>query len=230
MSHPSLNYPSPAEVKIFIGQDIWIDDAFRVDYNLSNNRTPLYDYTSQFFKAVAEGHALVQGQLMINFRFPGYLSYAMDRKLDMGANTVRNLGDSADIFREMSSGGVEERVKKLLAYKRSGAFEYAKTAAATLYSDTPSSDFVPNYSSTHKRRSFDIVIKYGGMESLYDKIITDCFLVGESQVISAAAVAGGDMSSSGMPIYEVYNFFGKAVKDVINQKAATLNKLQRIYK
>jgi len=172
---------------------------------------------------VAEGHSIVQGQLIINYRFPGYLVYAINDKLQKDPGIVRSLDQAAELFRDLSKGSSADKVSKLMIYKKLGAMNNAKQFANTLYGDGSSTQ-----SKTTSRvmtqtnmvpGGFDIHIRYGGEEALYTKIIRACQVIGESQVISAAAIGGGDMSSSGMPILEVYTFFGKEIEDRVETKA-----------
>lgn len=240
MKAPSTKYPSPAEVKVFINNN-WIDDAYRVDYTVSNPRTPLYDYTSTFYKDVAEGHTIVHGQIVINFRFVGYLTKAIEdpkafrpesfqsRSLNKQSypDPARNVDQSSELMRDLLEGSDNEKISKLLGYKRLGALDQVKQVSDFLFSDNPKGDLTKQAgtdSTTHRKRTpFNLEIRYGGQESLYNKVIQDCYIVGESQVISAAAVAGGDMSASGMPIFEVYSFFGRRIKDEVTEKAVNLN-------
>jgi hypothetical protein len=247
MNHPATNYPSPAETKIYINNS-WIDDAYRVDYTVSNPRTPLYDYTSTFFKDVAEGHTIVHGQLILNFRFPGYLMTAIKDNLgyqkqrgifktglvarqfqSRSLDGSRGTAQSSELIRDLLEGSAQERVSKLLAYKRLGALEHVKQVSDALFGDGTNMISLGGETAgavaTHQGRlPFSITMRYGGEEALYTKTIEECYLVGESQVISASAIAGGDLSASGMPIFEIYSFFGRKVSDTVTEKAVKLNK------
>jgi hypothetical protein len=232
--NPIFGYPSPAEVKIYIGETNWVDDAYRIDYTISNPKTPLYDYTSKFYKDVAEGHSIVQGQLVINFRFPGYLRYAVADKLKIDPGKLRTLETAADLFEDMSKGSAADKIRKLLVYKKAGALTNAKQMSNLMHGgdiNAPGSNRLMNITQDQptSRDGFNILIKYGGEEALYTKIIRNCHLVGEGQVISAAAIAGGDMSSSGMPILEIYSFFAKDIVDRTEHKAMTLTQTIKHY-
>ena len=232
-THPAREYPSPAEVKIYIGQ-AWVDDAYRVDYSVSNNRVPLYDYTSPFFKTVAEGNHLVQGQLIINFRFPGYLKRALLNDLFYDSNYSNSVKTQTNIARDILNSNAAQRLDILLAAKRLGTFEATKQVSEDLFipDREDGSDGLPELKKdpavSHSKTPFDIIIKYGGEESLYDKIIEDCYILGESQVISASALAGGDLGASGMPIFEVYSFLGRKLSDRITTKGSFNNLKSRV--
>ena len=233
-NNPVFNYPSPAEVKIYLNEVDWVDDAYRLDYTLSVPRTPLYDYTSQFYKDVAEGHAIVQGQLVINFRFPGYLRHAISGRLSPDPGKLRSLTTAADLFEDMTRGSAADKVRKLLIYKKSGAMRNAKQVSNIAHGgDIVNPPPINRLSLSHDTPTggdgFNILIKYGGDEAMYTKIIKNCHLVGEGQVISASAIAGGDLSSSGMPILEMYSFFGRSVEDRVEDKAYIANKMMKHY-
>lgn len=236
MRHPALNYPSPAEIKIYINEN-WVDDAYRLDYTLSDSRTPLYDYTSTFFKGVAEGNTIIQGQLVINYRYPGYLYAAISQFMNpailpepmktRSLDGSRGTQASSDLIKDLFQGSPSEKVSKLLGYKKLGALEHVRQITDEFYgSNSVVGDIPPSVSTTNKGLiPFNIRISYGGEEALYSKVIDSCYLVGESQVISASAIAGGDLSASGMPILEVYSFFGKRLVDEVHEKALKLNRL-----
>jgi len=226
-TNPILNYPSPSEVKIYIGEGSWVDDAYRIDYTVTNPRTPLYDYTSQFYKAVAEGHSIVQGQLVINYRFPGYLRHAIMGDLEKDPGVLRSIEQASNVFEDLARGSAADKVRKLMGYKKLGAMKSAKQISNIMHGQHYNEPVNLNEGSLSQRPMppFKILIKYGGDEALYTKMIKGCYIIGEGQVISASATAGGDMSSSGMPILEVYSFFGRTVEDRIERKAVAASKM-----
>lgn len=67
------DYYSGADCKIFFG-DIWVDDIMSIQYNVSQQKTPIYGYASQLYDAVARGQVIVQGSLAIAFKETGYLN------------------------------------------------------------------------------------------------------------------------------------------------------------
>jgi len=74
-------YPTPSTTKCYIG-DIELDDIFRVDFKRNINHQPIYGYNDQQFGFVAKGKELVSGQIVINFRYPGYLASVL-KKMDI---------------------------------------------------------------------------------------------------------------------------------------------------
>lgn len=76
------DYPTPGDVKIYIGTN-YVDDAYRVDYNEQNSKVPLSGYHQKHHVQVADGKVIVVGNIIIHFRFPGYLTYAIKNVLNV---------------------------------------------------------------------------------------------------------------------------------------------------
>ena len=70
----NFSYYSGSQITIWFG-DIWVDDITAISWQYNQEKRPIYGYASQHFDAVAKGQVLVQGQIRINFRNQGYLSY-----------------------------------------------------------------------------------------------------------------------------------------------------------
>jgi hypothetical protein len=74
------DYPTPGDVKIYI-DDLWVDDAYRIDYEEQDKKIPLWGYHQKKYSDVADGKAIVVGNIIIHYRFPGYLNHAIQRAL-----------------------------------------------------------------------------------------------------------------------------------------------------
>lgn len=74
----NVDYFSGGQVSLYIG-DIWVDEITSMSYNVSQSKRPLYGYSDQLYRAVAEGRVLVQGAFTINFKEAGYLWLILDR-------------------------------------------------------------------------------------------------------------------------------------------------------
>jgi hypothetical protein len=74
------DYPTPGDVKLYI-DDLWVDDAYRVDFEEQNKKIPLYGYHQKYFADVADGKVIIVGNIIIHYRFPGYLNHAIQRVL-----------------------------------------------------------------------------------------------------------------------------------------------------
>jgi hypothetical protein len=69
-------YFQAAQARMYIG-NLFIDELVTCQFQLMQNRIPIYGYRSRKFDAVGTGHSLVQGQIAINFVTEGYLYVAL---------------------------------------------------------------------------------------------------------------------------------------------------------
>lgn len=67
------DYFCGTNAKVFFG-DIWVDDVVTIQYNLKQDKEPIYGYASQHFDAIARGTIIVQGSFTIAFKEMGYLN------------------------------------------------------------------------------------------------------------------------------------------------------------
>lgn len=74
------DYPTPGDVKIYV-DDLLVDDAYRVDYEEQDKKIPLYGFHQKLYADVADGKVIVVGNIIIHYRFPGYLNHALQRVL-----------------------------------------------------------------------------------------------------------------------------------------------------
>lgn len=217
------SYPSPANVKIYIG-GVYIDDAFRVDWQAQNPKTPMYSWADSQYRAVAQGREIVSGRLLINYRFPGYLLEAMrNNRQIMTPTEAATAADLKTAVDAMHYGSAAERIDALMiANEKVGGKDLRYYEAALKAINTP-------MHRDHKKTSyqagaqppFDIKITYGDVEKTHtSKTLVDCHITGEAQVISGSATGGGDMSSSGSPIYETYSFFCRSIEEAHEQGIA----------
>ena len=67
------DYYCGTNARVFFG-DIWVDDIVTIQYNIKQDKEPIYGYASQTFDAVARGVILAQGSFTIAFKEMGYLN------------------------------------------------------------------------------------------------------------------------------------------------------------
>src|SRR5688572_11140905 len=96
------HYPTPSSVQYYMS-DALIDDIYRIDFKRAINRQPVYGYDSRRFDFVVDGKELITGNIIINFRYPGYLrNIIMDMRIKENENAKllnRKLGqDNEDKF------------------------------------------------------------------------------------------------------------------------------------
>jgi hypothetical protein len=100
-------YPTPSTTTYYMvsssdGKEYRIADMFRVDFQRRASKQPIYGYNSTQFDFVAKGKELVTGNLVINFRYPGYLynylAVAMAENARSEALTSKALYNKPGIF------------------------------------------------------------------------------------------------------------------------------------
>lgn len=87
----NIEYFSGAQVAIYFGH-IWIDEITSMSFSVSQSRTPLYGYSDQLWRDVAEGQVLVRGQFSINFKEAGYIWVALNeyKRINKNGSTPLN--------------------------------------------------------------------------------------------------------------------------------------------
>lgn len=63
---------SGSQIGIYIG-DILVDDIDSIQFMVSQSKTPIYGYASQYYHKIADGHVLVQGAFTIPFKEADYI-------------------------------------------------------------------------------------------------------------------------------------------------------------
>jgi len=211
-------YYTPCNVGIYIG-GYKVSDAFRVDWDAKDSKTPLYGWADDTFSAVTNGRKIITGRLVINYRYPGYLASAISVfNTQKGSGRLpKDKAEKQQELKEFISLSSTERIKFLA---KVSAKDYGDNELGELARVSPRGQFktslgeMPDGLEAYKqKRSFDIFITYGDIEKEdhIETTIKDAYIVGQSQVISASATGGGDVSSSGSPIYEIYSFFAKEI-------------------
>lgn len=92
------DYYSGADCKVFYG-DIWVDDIVSIQFNVNQNKTPIYGYAAQNFNAVAKGRVIVNGTLTIAFKETGYLNLIQRVSETQKNNAYEVIKRKADITR-----------------------------------------------------------------------------------------------------------------------------------
>lgn len=92
---------SGSQINIMLG-DVVIDSAVGISFNIQQTKTPVYGYASQYYKFVADGHVLVQGNLTIAFKETGYLMYPIQRLLNR-QTLIEGSGYSDEVRNQLST-------------------------------------------------------------------------------------------------------------------------------
>lgn len=69
---------SGSQISVMIG-DVVIDSAVAIQFDVSQSKTPVYGYASQYYTFVSDGKVFVQGSLTIGFKESGYLLLPIKR-------------------------------------------------------------------------------------------------------------------------------------------------------
>ena len=223
-------YPTPAHVSVYIG-DLHIDDCYDIRWNVEDSTRPLFDYSRRKWQAMATGKSLVSGSLATSYRYPGYLTTAIDHALKTNPDLLHftaNQGEAAlenlqlkDWFEKMSVAPRAERFKLLAEASSKGSGFFKRASRLTAYLDEPlevgdNGETVLPHDYQGEIRDYapeiNVEIVYGDLNELHvgDRLMNVRF-IGASKTISAGAVAGGGVSSSGAPLFEIYPFVAREV-------------------
>jgi len=219
------DYPTPAQVSMYL-EEVWLDDAYRVEFRKQNPKTPLYGFDEKYFSNVAEGQVIVTGNLIINYRYPGYLWTVIADRMrrlnpEMGAYTAF----AADVLRATPS----QRIEMIRQARQAGYLEMTTSVMTRLIGNkswgttVEAPDLVNSLLKDSRGHYSPINIKiYFDKPNLawYHSNIIDVHFTGSSMTISASGSYGGDSSASGQPIFEVYSFFAKDIKPVFQREPA----------
>lgn len=107
-------YPSPSTVKYYVN-DIELDDMYRVDFQRNVNFQPIYGYNSTQYDFIAKGKELVNGNLIINYRYPGYLAMAILNAL-LTTNNTKDAMDSIDDRKNLKFKDNKFKTEQLINY------------------------------------------------------------------------------------------------------------------
>jgi len=115
-------YPSPSVVTYYIG-DLLIDDVFRVDFQRKVSHQPIWGYDSKLYDFIAQGKEIVTGNIIINYRYPGYLKNAINNYAAGALETTQEVQKrfeedkkitySPSFFAELDSLSTDERAAYL---------------------------------------------------------------------------------------------------------------------
>lgn len=154
-------FPTANSIAVFI-KGIHVDLAHRIDFKESLPKIPVYGYNDTDFSAVMASRKLVQGFLVINFTYPGYLSVLLQHhksKKLMSDNKTKSASDATVdgfVFNELPPNTPEGREARA---------EYI----ANLLTQRPASVGRPGFLSELKATSTQIGTRQRYKEALIDK-------------------------------------------------------------
>lgn len=80
MSNTNL-YPTANNVALFLN-GVHIDQAYQIQYRETSNKAPIYGYNDYTYSKISYGKQLIEGSLVVLFKFSGYLNVIIDALYD----------------------------------------------------------------------------------------------------------------------------------------------------
>lgn len=155
-------YPSPSAVTYFIN-GLFIDDVFRVDFERKVTHQPVWGFDSQQYDFIARGKEIVSGNIIVNFRYPGYLRAAIKRNKSALPDVATSLSnqnktyiqtlDPLTLSDKMKSLGHAMAKKKAIAagYRSVRGYqeptEFSPASASTVMIDSLKQELMKRYGS-----------------------------------------------------------------------------------
>lgn len=104
---PGLNVTDPVyfasnQALLFLGEAL-IDEVVSIQYQLNNSKVPVYGYNSEYYSVAARGKILVQGQLVLNYIDPDYLTAAITNYFSSKSEKLRK--KISDVSKTGMTGG-----------------------------------------------------------------------------------------------------------------------------
>jgi hypothetical protein len=209
------DYPTPAQIVVQLG-DVWLDDALRIELHDQNPKIPVYGYNEVRPGAFVQGRAFVSGSIAINYRFPGYLDSAagmVSDAVEEGKIKYR-LDEMVQWVSKIRNATVAERINMLEGARQVGNLDQMGKALEIALRGKPTNTSIPTIINRDASQGFTIRIYFDTPDSaIYYRAIEGVRFTGKQMVANNSAGAGGDMSSSGRPLLEVYTFLGTQVTD-----------------
>jgi hypothetical protein len=231
-------YYSGSQAKVFFG-NVWVDDIVTIQWDLVEQKAPLYGYASEKYDAVARGTQIVQGVFTIAFKHKDYITVILDHLNSRGearANVLQRLRENkarkAYEARAQSRAQNETAFPKTTNYERilddalregSGAdFQGMKTFLEDRIWGQISQGLQEQALDKDKLlqtivSGFDVVVTYGNTTNhsseWTSKTIADCHITGIRQLLNP----------TGEPILEAYTFFGKMLDPYRKDETARLS-------
>lgn len=238
-------YPSPTRTHLFIN-GYHIDDAAAINYTASDPRTPIYGYNDRDYRTTAIGKSIVRGQLMIHFRYFGYLTYAIQspENYRLIEESIEDIGVVNDyqqqlndqlLYRDFEDSDskataifdafrtAQRNQQDRISSRPRDAFKAHLSFAQSAYWDRdrdPSNDG-SNVRPSRSRTKFDIVVRYGDIQGEWDPgttlVLEDVELEGQSTMVSA------EVPNDASTIREMYPFVAKSIRPlrVVSQNEQT---------
>src|SRR5262245_14214984 len=100
------DYLSPSKAALYIDQWL-VEDCYDVRWQVDDSTSPSFDYARREYQAISPGKVMVSGSLAITFRYPGYLTTAIDdvqsRTIE-SPDSVKNANELSEFVSRMIGG------------------------------------------------------------------------------------------------------------------------------
>lgn len=214
-----------SNAKVYIN-GYWIDDFVSMRYEHQNPKIPFRGYHQKYWTAVADGKVMVAGNMVLNFRYPGYLLKAISavNGIDTQLRAKFNMSKARlmELIDRIRTSNPQERVA-ILAEAPPEAFDLmSELMQATI--DGSSIPGVPSANPVELGPSdswagsngFELDIVYGDENPFIERLV-GVHMTSQARDITNSASQGAE------PLYDAYSFFAKKIV-VDLQKADILQK------
>lgn len=244
LTYNRFDYYSGSQITVWFG-DILLDDISSIQWSRSQNKKPIYGYSSQQFDAVAKGVVIIQGSFVINYRQAGYLSLVMNEITRLYTNT-QDTGNWPEIrqmiglhLRNGTFGPKTAQEIQDIA-KSPNFIELAKTYEDIIWGDLATgtaqtegygtvSTAPPGYDTAssiasadvtqHERipDGFNIIITYGN-NSMNDKRRLNDYLQSTVKSLNGVHLVGDNqvIQVGGQPVQEQYDFIARGTDEQLS--------------
>lgn len=219
-------YPTASTMAIFLN-GYHVEQAYQLQYKESVNKVPIFGYNDHTYSKVALGRSMVQGVLVVNFMFPGYLNAIIDTLYNDSSAYVPRLynygfsekGDTqktkliddikAELRSELPPNQDEETRSARASYIASLLTKDESTREATKkalqgLSEVNSRAGILDLDSPLSINNQNITLDIYYQDPEYTTWFTRFKNVNFYEVSQVASMAGAEGSSD--PLYEVYSF------------------------
>lgn len=226
-------YPTASTSAVFIN-GYHLEQAYQIQYKDSAPKIPIYGYNDYTFSRVIRGKGLVQGIVIVNFIFAGYLTSVLEYQKEGYSAKLYNYGFTipgtsqkeqfqSDLKTKLRNelppnNTVDERraraeyIASLISNNRSEAVvRQTKEALETMFynpEDSPTSEgIVTNPLSIGSKRTMGNQLDIYYQDPSYVNWFVRFNDVHFSDVSQQISQAGAEGSSE--PLYEVYSFIAR---------------------
>jgi hypothetical protein len=212
------------DARLYIG-NVFIDENIFVQYTLQDNKIPIYGYRSRYYDATAQGKSIVQGQLGLNFVSEGYLytvlqAYQNLVLSDPGGDqtTLNNLVYTLNQLQTQQQGLPTTGAGATVASNQSQITVVKAAITKSLSNSNVSLSTAQNYATNavsifpditegfsnalYQDIAFDLVVQLEGAGRTVKRVLENCQLIANDQVID----------TSGNTLSDGYSFIARRLR------------------